>query len=144
MTYTDEQWKILEQAATGFEWYFFKDEAADRTVRYLQDKKLIDAKGNGTPAKYILTEKGEQVLAERAAKQQAEDQRRKEKRQEEAVRLKEREEDIAREEKQNKIQNRFSCLNLLLSFASFAAGVFVEYRIQLVELLENLAVLIFG
>lgn len=132
MTYTDEQYALMEMLEAGLTWVFHGPghEYEDDMLRYLIGEGIaephVDIKGNY----YTLSNSGRAVLAafrkDKAAKaeQQAKDA------DAEATRLKERAEDRADEERRHRAQNKIA---VIMPILTFALGVIAQYFGRIVE-----------
>lgn len=137
MTYTDEQYAIMEMLEGGLTWVFHRPgrEYEDDMLRYLIGEGIAEAHVDIQDDYYTLSNPGRAVLAAfrkaKAAKaeQQAKDA------DTEAKRLKERAEDRADEERRHRAQNKIAIITPILTFA---LGIIAQYFGRIVEFVIGL------
>lgn len=136
---TREQIAMIERLEGGLVWEWHTNLEVDDILRYLMDEGICRAREDIRPGLLQLTQEGRILLdAHRdncaQAKKEEADQNA-----QEALRLKERSEDIATEERRHQEQKSTQIKTTLLSSAlSFVAGVLAEHHLQIAEFFRDL------
>lgn len=136
---TREQIAMLERLENGLPWRWHIRPKEDDILRYLMAQGLCRAREDIRPGLLQLTQEG-CVLLE-AHRDQCTQAQKEEADQNaiEALRLKERSEDIATEERRHQEQKSTQIKTTLLSSAlSFVAGVLAEYHLQIAEFFRKI------
>ncbi len=64
MTYTSEQYEMMELLENGIVWTWFKNERSDAVLHFLMEKDLCTAREDIAPGRLELTELGKIVLSQ--------------------------------------------------------------------------------
>ena len=131
---TREQIAMMERLEVGLVWEWHISQEEDDILRYLMDEGICRAREDIRPGLLHLAQKG-RILLEAHRDQCAQAQKEEANQNAlEALRLKERSEDIAAEERRHQEQKSTQIKTTLLSSAlSFVAGVLAEYHLQIAE-----------
>lgn len=144
MEYTDEQYALMEGLEKGLNYWRLPEEQK-WTLRYLQDEGIAQPRADIADGHYLLTEQGKRVLSERRRKlRSAEIETR---RQLQALRDREEEKrldrwerqrkesheaakiarDEAKQEKQQRFENKIAIANLLVPLITYILGIITEH-----------------
>lgn len=122
--FTNEQAEMLGRLENGMVWVWFQSEREDAILHYLMDKGLCTSREDIAPGQMALTEAGCAALAGLRKQHAEQTKHEREKERAEAVRLKERQQDHADEERRYRTQNKIA---IIMPLVTFALGMLVEY-----------------
>ena len=115
MDYTDEQYTIIERLEAGLN-YWNLSEDQQWILRYLQDKGIAQPRSDIADGHYLLTEFGKRILFARSERQLKESQ--------ESAKITSYE---AKQEKQQRFENKIAIANLLVPFITYILGILTEH-----------------
>ena len=136
---TNEQIKMMKQLEVGFCWEWHIRPKEDEVLRYLMDQGVCEAREDILSGWLQLSQKG-CVLLDGYRNQCAQAEKEEANRNaQEALHMKERNEDVAAEERRHQEQKSTQIKAALLSAVlSFVAGVLTEHHLQIAEFFGEL------
>lgn len=122
--FTREQAEMLGRLENGTAWTWFQSEQEDGVLHFLMDRGLCTPREDIAPGWMELTEEGRAALAGLRKQHAEQTKQEREKKRAEAVRLEERQQDHADEERRYRTQNKIA---IIMPLVTFALGVLVEH-----------------
>ena len=155
MEYTEDQYALMEKLEKGLN-YQSLQEPEQWTLRYLQDDGIAQPRADISDGYYQLTENGKRILSEhrrrlrsaeietrrrlqelrdREEEKQLDRQERQRKESQEAAKIAR---DEAKQEKQQRFENKVAIANLLVPLVTYIFGILTEHYTGVLEFLIRL------
>lgn len=132
---TAEQAEMLESFESGRSWTWFQSSRGDEILHFLMNHGLCTPREDIAPGWMEITEEGRTALADFRIQKAQEEKREREKERAETVRLQERHQDQADEERRYRTQNKIA---IIMPLVTFVLGMLVEHFYRIIGFLSSL------